>query len=227
MQKRTYHGFYSYEWKSHSKDHKPPRSNSGGFFRAHKQSSPQGVGTPSGLWPIRLNGVIMVARIVPIERLQEVVAYDPESGIFTWKVSRGRAVKGKPVASSNSDGYKKFSVDGCGLFAHRAAYALVHGAWPVMVDHINGDRSDNRISNLREASCVQNNRNSAKKSFGRSKFRGASFNHGYWNVLIRNQDGKQIYGGRFKRDVEAAYHYDLLSIQFHGEFGRRNFLPLA
>lgn len=94
------------------------------------------------------------------------------------------------------------------------------------VDHINGDTFDNRKTNLRIVSAMQNNWNSANKSNSKSRFKGVGWSAGKWQVSIR--DGKrQIYIGRFDSEIEAAYAYDIASIKYHGVYGRRNFLPLV
>lgn len=95
-----------------------------------------------------------------------------------------------------------------------------------IVDHINGNSLDNRRMNLRIVNWTQNAWNRAHPRTAKSRFNGAGWSNGRWQVSIR--DGKrQIYIGRFESEIEAAYHYDLASLKYHGEYGRRNFLPLV
>lgn len=95
-----------------------------------------------------------------------------------------------------------------------------------VVDHINGNSLDNRRSNLRLVDWTKNAWNRANPCNAKSRFNGVGWSGGRWQVSIR--DGKrQIYIGRFQSEIEAAYHYDLASLKYHGEFGRRNFLPLV
>ena len=93
--------------------------------------------------------------------LKQHFNYDPETGWFTW-ASPGRKKRRSGIAGGvNSDGYIVLSVDGKSVRAHRAAWVYVFGSIPnnFMIDHINGDRSDNRIRNLRVVTCKENTAN--------------------------------------------------------------------
>jgi len=94
------------------------------------------------------------------------------------------------------------------------------------VDHINGDTRDNRRVNLRIATATQSAQNTAKKSNSKSRFKGVTKTNKSYRVRIRH-DGKRLQIGEFKDEVEAAYFYDLASLRLHGDFGKRNFLPLV
>lgn len=109
----------------------------------------------------------MSARIAP-ERVRELLAYDPDAGILSWKtdVRAGRnlafvkAHAGARAGFPTSFGYRAISIDGKRTSEHRVAWLLMTGAWPEHdVDHINGKRDDNRWSNLRQATRSQNMQN--------------------------------------------------------------------
>ena len=87
------------------------------------------------------------------ERLREVLDYDPETGVFVWRVRvRGRRGLGDISGCAMKSGYIEIGVDGERHLAHRLAWFWVHGAWPNWhIDHIDGDNSNNRITNLRDA----------------------------------------------------------------------------
>src|SRR5690606_34614864 len=95
------------------------------------------------------------------QRLKELLYYDPETGIFTRLVGRSgpRARAGDVAGSDNGKGYIRIYVDGRPYKAHRLAWFYMHGEWPEEIDHRNGERADNRLSNLRPVTRQQNNLN--------------------------------------------------------------------
>jgi len=116
------------------------------------------------------------------ERLKEVLVYDPSTGMFSHRIARGRYKHIKPgtiVGSRHSEGYIVIDVDRKTYFAHRLAWLYLHGEHPSEdIDHVNGDRADNRASNIRAATRsenMQNLRGASKRSttglLGVSKFR--------------------------------------------------------
>lgn len=94
-------------------------------------------------------------------------------------------------------------------------------------DHKDGNGLNNSKSNLRIATHRQNALNSIKHKPAASKFKGIYYYPRIkcWCARIR-LEGKRKNLGYFKNEIEAAYAYDMASIEHHGEFGRRNFLPL-
>lgn len=96
------------------------------------------------------------------DRLRELLAYDAQTGAFTWRVTQSNRAKAGKTAGSlhRQDGYLYIRVDGVLHKAHRLAWLHVHGAWPTAgLDHVNGDRCQNDIANLREANQAQNMQN--------------------------------------------------------------------
>lgn len=98
---------------------------------------------------------------ISAERLREIVNYDPETGEFTWKFChRRRTNKDGKVGHLSASGYVQMYVDGINTRAHRLAWLYVHGVYPGgHIDHINGDRADNRIANLRDVAPAVNSQN--------------------------------------------------------------------
>ena len=104
----------------------------------------------------------MADAILTAERLREVLHYEPESGAFTWLVTlSNRAPAGSKAGAHNKyTKYTSISIQGKLHRAHRLAWLYVTGAWPDrFVDHINGERSDNRWANLRQANGSLNQQN--------------------------------------------------------------------
>jgi len=166
--------------------------------------------------------------------LHDLLHYDPATGIFTWRVSRGAAVAGQEAGFLDaSTGYRKVVIDGRRYLANRLAIFYVTGQWPPhLVDHENLSRTDNAFDNLRQASNAQNlwNQEKSAKVTGRpnaSRFKGVSWDaaRGRWAANI-SQNGTYIRLGRFASEEAAARAYDAAAVQLHGEFARLNF-PIA
>ena len=147
------------------------------------------------------------------QRLRELLYYNPETGRFTWRVSRrGSAARaGQEVLERvNDNGYALVGVDRCSHRAHRLVWLHVHGVWPVkFIDHINGVRTDNRLANLREATNAENLQNLRyAKSHSSHGFLGVTYSktNSRWIGQI-TRDGQHFYLGSFKTVEEARAAY--------------------
>lgn len=97
-----------------------------------------------------------------VERLRDLLCYDAETGVFTWrKAYCKKVVVGRVAGHRNkTTGYVEIRINGVLYGAHRLAWLYVHGKWPeCVIDHIDRDRANNRVSNLRQASHSQNHAN--------------------------------------------------------------------
>lgn len=104
----------------------------------------------------------MANAILTAERVRELLSYDPESGVLSWRFSRS-GISAGPAGCASSIGYIYLTVDGTKQLAHRLAWLITHGEWPSEdIDHINGVRADNRLANLRAVPRYVNNENRRK-----------------------------------------------------------------
>lgn len=102
----------------------------------------------------------MANSILTAERVRELLDYDQNTGVFVWRVSRGGSAKaGTAAGTKDSHGHVQIRVDGVLHMAHRLAFLHATGCMPSEVDHINRERSDNRLANLRPVSRSQNGHN--------------------------------------------------------------------
>ncbi len=149
----------------------------------------------------------MATKILTQERLKELLRYDPETGIFTNRVGRQglRTGAGSVAGTRNSLGYIVIQIDGKKVHAHRLAWMYVYGAWPSkQIDHINRQRDDNRISNLRDVTASENIHNSSYRPIGTSGVRNVVWHkrNKKWQAQIMVSN-KYKYLGLYE-DLEEA-----------------------
>lgn len=156
-------------------------------------------------------------------RLKEILHYDPKIGIFTWRINHGiRAKIGQKAGYKNMYGYWGIGIDQKNYKLHRLAWLYIFGEFPKnQIDHINLDKSDNRISNLREATPSENAMNRGIKSNNTSGFKGINWSrrHKSWCARI-SINNKRIQIGYFK-DINVAHQaYLNAALIYHGEFAK-------
>jgi hypothetical protein len=141
------------------------------------------------------------------EQLREYISYNPVLGTFTWvQTTSSRVQMGNPAGGINSrDGYHEVTLHGKHWYGHRLAWYLTHGVLPRMIDHVNQDRGDNRISNLREVSYSDNAKNCGVSKNSTTKVTGVypmPKNSGKWRAQI-TVNYKSIHLGVFDTQEEA------------------------
>ena len=158
------------------------------------------------------------------ERLAEVFVYDPNTGALIWRINTGkkRLVGKRAGGCSSSTRYWRVCIDYHQIECHVVAWAIMNGRYPENeIDHINGDRADNRAANLRPATRSENQRNTKIGSSNRSGYKGVSFcgQTGRWRASIK-YDGVARNLGRFLTKEEAAEAYKKAAVAAFGEFAR-------
>ncbi|TAN09525.1 MAG: HNH endonuclease [Chitinophagaceae bacterium] len=134
--------------------------------------------------------------------IKALLHYDPESGVFTWRVALPTRRVGAPAGCEKTNGYRAIKIDGRILLEHRLAWIYMTGALPPhQIDHINGDRHDNRWANLRAANSSQNMQNQ-RGAKGASRHKPS----GTWQSSIKI-NGKTIWLGKFPTFEEARAAY--------------------
>jgi hypothetical protein len=159
-------------------------------------------------------------KMITAEELRKYVNYDQESGEFRWLIIRGRASKSYTAGSKHRNGYLSFMIGGRRYSAHRIAWLFVHGEWPPnLIDHINGDKADNRISNLRLATKSQNGANRRKSKNNVSGFKGVTWikRSQKWQAQLY-VNGQMKYLGTFDQVEDASEAYRAGAIKHFGEF---------
>ncbi len=162
------------------------------------------------------------------KRLRTLLLYVPDTGEFIWKVASGGkkvgAVAGsiRKIRSDYQYKRKSINVDGTRYMAHRLAWLYVYGEWPAdVIDHINGDPTDNRLTNLRSVSRSENQRNMKKSAANTSGETGVTWDrqHGKWRAQIKTF-GKCKFLGLYDSIDEAARVRSKAKQDYHGGFRR-------
>jgi hypothetical protein len=157
--------------------------------------------------------------VLDVETLRTLIQCDFETGDLFWKKRPTEFFKSEKYANAwnarfanmpalhalNKHGYRYGAIFGRIALAHRVVYALANGEWPLQIDHINGQKADNRPSNLRSVCQAENSKNLSKSRRNTSGVTGVSWyaQTCSWRVQIR-ANGVAKCLGYFKRFDEAV-----------------------
>lgn len=195
-----------------------------------------GATTPNaGLTKTEREALDMADKILPTpEQLRELLRYEPETGKLYWKPRPAELFKDKRshgawnARYAGKEAFTAISNQGyrCGRVfdrkhqAHRVSWAVHYGEWPrAEIDHVDNDRRNNRIGNLREATRSENMRNRGIENKNKSGYKGVSWckQNRKWVARI-GVDGKSIWLGRFSDIQDAANAYKTAAKEAFGEF---------
>lgn len=161
--------------------------------------------------------------------LLRLLRLDPDTGKLFWRehpsiVRRLWGRQGFQTLTMN--GYLSGTIKGKRLYTHRVAFALAHGRWPEgTIDHINGNKTDNRVENLRDVTHAENHRNMPMPATNKSGVVGVRWNpnKSRWHAQIK-RDGQVTFLGSFKSKDEAVAERKAAErrLGFHTNHGVRN-----
>lgn len=165
-----------------------------------------------------------------IEEIQQLLSYDADSGKLTWKVAVGGGNRGRRITAGREAGcarrtkpdgsyYVSLTINGVRYYATHVIWALVYGKWPERtIDHINGNRLDNRLDNLREATLSQQQWNQGKPKTNTTGFKGVGKVGKVWKWHVKVDGKMQWSKGSWDTAEEAFADRCKRLSEFHGDF---------
>lgn len=158
-------------------------------------------------------------RDLTVDLLNHLFEYDEETGNLIWKIQKRGTRKGSIAGTTNSEGYRVITVNYKAYKAHRLVYLMHKGYLPRTLDHINNNRSDNRIENLRAVSAGQNQHNRKLNSNNKSGYKGVSWfaRDRKWSARI-HLENKLVFLGYHNTPEEADKVVRAARKELHGSF---------
>ncbi len=155
------------------------------------------------------------------ERLQEILNYDPETGVFTWRISPRYGISpGDRAGAISGKGYRHIQIGGAKYRCNRLAWFFMKGEWPThQIDHKNRNRTDDCFDNLRDATGDQNQWNTSAKRNSKTGIKGV-----YWHPKLLKftadirVNGRTKHLGVFETLAAAVDARNKAAANAHGEF---------
>ncbi|EOW6163946.1 TPA: HNH endonuclease [Klebsiella pneumoniae] len=160
--------------------------------------------------------------------LRALLTYDKDTGVFRRNTSSGGQEIGSIAGTISKHGYIRIRIKNKAYFAHRLAWLYEYGVWPENeIDHINGEKSDNRLINLREASRSGNNHNKKHQKNSASGVKGVSWSKKDKRWHARCRANKQtVYFGSFMDLEEAMLAVIKAREKYHGKFANNEIVNI-
>jgi hypothetical protein len=175
---------------------------------------------------------------IDLNTVNELLYYDPQSGKLFWKPREDKFFKNpsrykdpwnarfshtEALGYVGKHGYKVGQILGIKIRSHRVVWAINYGYWPkLFIDHVDGDKTNNRLDNLRLSNDLENQHNQKIRGGGTSKYKGVSLTlRGNYKAAIC-KNNKSLHIGCFDTEIEAAIAYDNKAKELFGEFARIN-----
>jgi hypothetical protein len=182
-------------------------------------TKPRSAGNTTRLLTNPLIRSIMAKTDLTAERLREVLHYNPETGVFT-RLKTEKNWRSGDIAGGFRAGYIQIRVDGAKYSAHRLAWLYAYGVNPIdEIDHIDGNKSNNALSNLRQATHAENQQNKPIQKNNSSGFVGICWHKGSgkWHAKIQHM-GRSMFLGQFDKKEDAYRRYLGAKAEIH-KFG--------
>jgi len=162
------------------------------------------------------------------ETLRGLFSYDPGAGVVRWRIAtrgRGGHIPAGAIAGTKTEGYGKVTINQTTYPTHRVIWKIWYGTEPPdYIDHIDGNKANNKISNLRAATCAQNMANRTSSALNTTGYKGVSKNAGAYVAWI-TVNYRQRYLGRYRTAAEAHDAYAAAALALHGEFANAGGAP--
>jgi hypothetical protein len=159
-------------------------------------------------------------RRVTRARLRELLHYDPDTGEFRWLERVTRWIQPGDLAGTVDQRYRRITIKGRHYRAHHLAWFYMKGKWcSQVIDHRDGDPSNNRLANLRSATKTQNSANKRRYRNNACGLKGVCRERSGWRATIY-KDGRRHHLGNFPTPQEAHAAYAKAAHEMFGEYAR-------